>query len=417
MAGSRLGVLLRVVAAIAVCVAAASVASAQDMLPILPLPEPPAAQPAQVATADADPQATAAEAAAATPASVPAQPAAPKQTQAQLDQLLAPVALYPDPLLGQVLMASTYPLEVVEAARWVDVRANRALTGDALTTALNAQHWDPSVMALVPFPHLLATMSQKIEWTQALGNAFLAQQADVMAAVQRLRHDAMVAGNLNTSAGCHCAVKTSGQTISIASAEPQVVYVPIYTPIVYGPWPDPAYPPFAFPLPIGFVFGPGVPIGYGPAIELALYGPLWGWGWIDWPHGRIAVDPARYALVAHGHPPFPGGVWMHDPAHRGLVAYSSPAYRPATVRAAAAIIAPRLAVLRRMRPPRFAARAATRIVRPAIARPVFHRAPFGFRPGQILPSPEHVAALRFGGPIRVASGFGPRGPDPAYRRR
>ena len=115
----------------------------------------------------------------------PATAPAPLLTQAQLAQLLAPIALYPDPLLAQILMASTYPLEVVEAARWVGVNGNRAPKGDALTAALQAQNWDPSVKALVAFPRVLQMMSDQLQWTEQLGNAYLAQQADVMAAVQR----------------------------------------------------------------------------------------------------------------------------------------------------------------------------------------------------------------------------------------
>ena len=265
-----------------------------------------------------------------TTASTPAPAAAPNApllTEAQLEQLVAPIALYPDPLLAQILTASTYPLEVVEAARWVSAPANRTLTGDALTNALQAQNWDPSVKALVPFPQVLQNLSDQLQWTEDLGNAFLAQQADVMAAVQALRREAMAAGNLKQTPQCHCVIQASGDTISILPAEPQVVCAPVYSPVVYGAWPYPADPPYSFPVPVGFSYAPGFWIGYEPPIELAVFGPLWGWGWVDWAHHDIAVNPERYALASGGHPGFSGNVWVHNPAHRGGVAYPNAATR------------------------------------------------------------------------------------------
>jgi Protein of unknown function (DUF3300) len=259
------------------------------------------------------------------PPSPGALPSPPIATQTQLARLVAPIALYPDPLLAQILMASTYPLEVVEAARWVN--ANRALKGDALTANLQAQDWDPSVKALVPFPRVLQIMSDQLQWTQELGNAFLAQQAELMATVQSLRQEAMLAGNLKQSPECRCVIRSSGGAISILPADPQVVCAPVYTPAVYGAWPYPAYPPYYFPVPVGFVFAPGLWIGFAPPIELAVFGPFWGWGWIDWGHRWIAVDSARLALVSGGHVWFSGNVWVHDPAHRGGVAYADPATR------------------------------------------------------------------------------------------
>jgi hypothetical protein len=248
-------------------------------------------------------------------------------TQAQLAQLVAPIALYPDPLLAQILMASTYPLEVVEAARWVDVGGNRALKGDALTAALQVQNWDPSVKALVPFPRILQIMSDQLQWTEALGNAFLAQQADVMAAVQSLRQEAMAAGNLKQTPQCRCVIHSGGGAISILPAEPQFVCPPVYTAAVYGAWPYPAYPPYYFPVPVGFAFAPGFWIGFPPPIELAVFGPFWGWGGIDWEHRWIAVDTARLAIVSGGGLWFSGNVWVHNPVHRGGVAYADPATR------------------------------------------------------------------------------------------
>ena len=291
------------------CIGMAGAALAQDTAPIPPPSA--AALPA--------PNTTAAPPAAA--------PTAPQLTQAQLEQLLAPVALYPDPLLAQILMAATYPLEVVEAARWVSVPANRALTGEALANALQAQNWDPSVKALVPFPRVLQTMSDQLQWTEELGNAFLAQQADVMAAVQALRREAMATGNLKQTPQCRCTIQTSGETISILPAEPQVVCVAVYSPVVYGAWPYPAYPPYSFPAPSGFAYTPGYWIGFEPPIELAVFGSLWGWGSVDWAHHDIAVNPERYALASSGHPAFSGSVWVHNPAHRGGVPYADAATR------------------------------------------------------------------------------------------
>jgi hypothetical protein len=296
-----------------------------------PPPGPAAATPPQTptpppATAAAPPQTpTPPPATAAAPPPGPAP--APRLSQAQLDQMLAPIALYPDQLLDQVLAASTYPLEVVEAARWAKQPANQHLRGDALLAALRQQHWDPSVMALVPFPRVLDIMSTQVQWTEALGNAFLAQQADVLAAVQRLRRDAMQAGNL-TPAACHCRVATSGGAITIAPGNPAQVYVPVCNPqVAYGIWPYPAYPPVVFPLPVGFVWGPGPFIGFYPFVTVAWYGPLWGWAYFDWWHANIILDPSARLIFAAGDPAFHGGAWVHDPAHRGGVAYADPAVR------------------------------------------------------------------------------------------
>src|SRR5262249_52460983 len=155
-----------------------------------------------------------------------------------------PIALYPDQLLSQILMAATYPLEVVEAARWIALPANKGLRRDALLAAVKAQNWDPSVTALVAFPRILELMDTKIEWTRQLGEAFVAQQPDVMDAVQRLRHLAKAAGNLKPTPECHCVVSTKGEEIAITAVENEPVYVPVYNSrVVYGAWPYPDYPP------------------------------------------------------------------------------------------------------------------------------------------------------------------------------
>src|SRR5262244_37552 len=166
----------------------------------------------------------------------------------EIEQLVAPIALYPDSLVSQILMASTYPLEVVQADRWV--KANKSLQGEALTKALEAQSWDPSVKSLVNFPQVLAMMSEKLDVTQKLGDAFLAQQKDVMEAIQWLRAKAQGQGNLKTTKEQTVIVEQpAAQTtvVRIEPADPQVVYVPTYNPtVVYGAWPYPAYPPYTY---------------------------------------------------------------------------------------------------------------------------------------------------------------------------
>ena len=177
----------------------------------------------------------------------------------ELEQIVAPIALYPDSLLAQVFMASTYPLEIVQAARWAE--ANPEVKGDAVAKEMEKQAWDASVKSMVAFPDVLKMMNEKIEWTQKLGDAFLAQQKDVMAAVQRLRVKAKDAGNLKSTK--EQVVKTEAapqgapapQIIVIESSSPEVIYVPTYNPtVVYGAWPYPAYPPYYY-YPPGYAAG------------------------------------------------------------------------------------------------------------------------------------------------------------------
>jgi Protein of unknown function (DUF3300) len=255
---------------------------------------------------------------------------APTYSPPQLDQLLAPIALYPDSLLAQILMASTYPLEVVEAARWVKDPNNARLQGDQLDTALQPQTWDPSVKSLVPFPQVLQMLDGKLDWTQALGNAFLAQQADVMDAVQRLRSEAQAAGTLQSTP--QETVSIQGQTIMIEPANPQLVYVPYYDPtMVYGSWAYSDYPPIYFQPPpnYGYVAGPGIYFGVG----FGIVGALWGWDRWDWGHHDIHIDPDRfnrinnYAIAHDNRPRYTENTWQHDPAHRRGVPYSAPAVR------------------------------------------------------------------------------------------
>ncbi|MGE5170176.1 MAG: DUF3300 domain-containing protein [Rudaea sp.] len=248
-------------------------------------------------------------------------------SQDELDQLLAPVALYPDQLLAQVLMAATYPLEVVQAARFV--QQNPSLAGDALDEAVAQRNWDPSVQSLTAFPQVLAMMNENLEWTERLGDAVLADQQRVMDTVQRLRQRAEATGSLRTTE--QQIVTVEPDVVVIAPAQPDVIYVPVYDPlVVYGPWWAPAYPPwFWYPppiygYPIGPVFGIGVVFGIGHVVSHHH----WGWAHPDW-HGRhIEVDAHDNRFWNRpGRRPPPSGTWQHSPEHRRGVAYPDPITR------------------------------------------------------------------------------------------
>jgi hypothetical protein len=213
---------------------------------------------------------------------------------AQLDQLVAPIALYPDPLLAEVLMASAYPLDVVQAERWVE--ANKTLKGEQLKAAADKQAWDDSVKALVATPDVLAMMSAKIDWTQKLGDAVVAQQPDVMDAIQRLRTKAQANNKLQSTKEQAVTVKRveSKQIIAIEPTDPNMVYVPYYDPgVVYGDWPYPDYPPYYWPVPgyIGAgIIATGVAFGAGYALgRWAGGGNYWG-GNVNWNNNNINVN-------------------------------------------------------------------------------------------------------------------------------
>jgi hypothetical protein len=236
-------------------------------------------------------------------------------SQQDLDRLLAPVALYPDALLAQVLMASTYPLEVVAAARWR--RANTALSGASLESALLKQSWDPSVKALAAVPQVLTMMDDQLEWTQRLGDAFLAQQQDVMATVQSLRLKAIAAGSLKTTSQQQISVDSAptGAIVTIAATKPQVVYVPVYDPmVVYGSWWWAGYPPYYY-YPPAYRPAPGLTFAAGVAVGAAL------WGQPNWRMARIDVDIDHYYQFNRTR--IDGGGWQHNPAHRGPVPYAN----------------------------------------------------------------------------------------------
>ena len=269
-------------------------------------------------------------------------------TAAQLDQLLAPIALYPDPLLAQILMAATYPLEVLEAARWS--KGNPNLTGDAALAAVKDKGWDASVTSLVAFPQVLAMMDSKLDWTQKVGDAMIAQQPDVAASIQRLRAQAQAAGTLKTtpqqtvstqppSAG---APDGTPPAIVIQPTNPDVVYVPTYDPsVAYGPWPYADNPPYYYPPAsygwsaprtwvgaLGFGAGlcgrrsPSSVAGTGAAVGAGG----WGWGgWHGWGHGNsyTTVNIDRATIISHSfnRNNYDHGRWNHDPAHRHGVPY------------------------------------------------------------------------------------------------
>ncbi|HEX5011400.1 MAG TPA: DUF3300 domain-containing protein [Planctomycetota bacterium] len=256
----------------------------------------------------------------------PAAPAAPpagdsgQLSPEQLEQMLAPIALYPDDLLAQILMACTYPLEIVQADRWA--KEHKTPTGDEAARLLEEQTWDPSVKSLVATPDVLAMLSDELDWTQQLGDAFLGQQEAVMEAIQSLRKKAQEAGHLPPSD--ELKVETSGDTFAIESSDPDVIDVPCYdTTIVYGPWLWPYYPPY-----------PYHPPGYrhGVAVGIAI-GFAWGyaWGHCDWHGGDVDIDIDRNVnrnkAIDRNKARMKAGnrgskmTWKHDPAHRGNLPY------------------------------------------------------------------------------------------------
>jgi hypothetical protein len=249
----------------------------------------------------------------------------------QLGNLVAPIALYPDPLLAQVLAASTYPLEIVEAQQWL--QQNRNLQGEQLVQAARQQNWDASVQALVAFPDVLVLLNRDIRWTTDLGNAFLAQQADVMNEVQELRARAQNNGRLASTPQqtVNTAVQDGQSAIEIQPANPQVIYVPTYNPAyVWGPPAAGAYPPLGFPDPgYGFSFNPGVFIGALFSGLLSFGGWGWGIGWLAhalFLNGLFLGHFGFGGFGAGGHGGYAGGfgertVWAHNPGHRLGVPY------------------------------------------------------------------------------------------------
>src|SRR6476620_8035563 len=235
----------------------------------------------------------------------------------QLEALVAPIALYPDELLANVLAASTYPLEVVQADRWLKER--KTLKGDALKAEVDKQAWDDSVKALASTADVLSMMSDKLEWTQKLGDAFLAQQPDVMDAIQRLRNKAYDNKKLVTTKQQKVSVQTQEgkQAIVIQQADPAEMYVPYYDPAtVYGTWPYAEYPPYYWGYPS--YIGAGViaaSLAFGTAWALGRWGNYWGGG-CRWGNRNHYIN--RYNKINNI-----GNNWQHNPSHRQGVRYNN----------------------------------------------------------------------------------------------
>ncbi|HTL29200.1 MAG TPA: DUF3300 domain-containing protein [Tepidisphaeraceae bacterium] len=294
----------------------------------------------------------------------PSAASAPASTQPQalsemeISQIVAPIALYPDPLISQILMASTYPLEIVQADRWA--KANKALKGDALTAELEKQTWDPSVRSLVNFPDVLAALNDKLDLTIKLGDAFIAQQGDVMNTIQKLRAKAQAQGALKSNEQQKVTVEAAPtttvvvnvdaaqttpptQVIKIEPTNPQTIYVPSYSPtVVYGSWPYPAYPPYYYYPPAPSYGSNLVSFGLGVAC-----GAAWGYAWgnCNWGGNDVDIDVDRNTNIntnidrskykseiqnrqanRTGERGGAGGgrgqgSWQHNPSHRQGVPY------------------------------------------------------------------------------------------------
>jgi hypothetical protein len=257
--------------------------------------------------------------------------AAPARSTAQLEQLVAPIALYPDALLSQTLMASTYPLEVVEAARWSQQNSN--VTGQGLEEAMQRQSWDPSVKALTAIPQTLQMMNDRLSWTQELGDAFLAQQQDVLDAVQRLRARADANGQLKSNEHQQVAqvarpaqaapsapagtvpqaIAPAGPIYTITPTDPEQYYVPIYDPVTaYGTWPYPDDAPFYW-TPPGYLGGNALSFAAGAVTGAAI------WGGVDWARNRVDVNVNNFNRFNRTN--VGNTNWAHNPAHRGGVPY------------------------------------------------------------------------------------------------
>jgi len=232
-------------------------------------------------------------------------------SQAELDQMLAPIALYPDVLLSQVLMAATYPLEVVEASRWS--RANPELEGEAAVKAVSGEDWDDSIKSLVGFPDLIRTMDENLAWTRRIGDAFLLQQEEVFATTQKLRKISLDKGVLDTLE--HVTVEQQEEVIIIEPARVEVVYVPYYSPYyAYGNWWWYDYPPFYLGPPPVYYSSIGYHWGRGIGVSMGFY-----YSSCDWYRHNVVI-------VRRGHPHksyHKAPVWKHNPHHRRGVHYGN----------------------------------------------------------------------------------------------
>ncbi|GGI52844.1 DUF3300 domain-containing protein [Oxalicibacterium solurbis] len=260
------------------------------------------------------------------PVMAPAQESQPFSRE-QIDQLVAPIALYPDTLLSQVLMASTYPADVADAAKWS--KSHSSMKGDDAVKAVDSQQWDPSVKAIVAFPQVLQMMGEKPDWVQKLGDAFLASSKDVLDSAQRLRAQAQKAGNLKSSEQQKVVVdqSQSTQVIKIEPANPEVVYVPTYNPtVVYGAWPYPAYPPYYFPPPPAYYPGAALASGIAFGIGVGIVASLW--SDCDWHHGDIDINVNKYNNInVHNKISANQTKFQHNSANRRGVPYRDQASR------------------------------------------------------------------------------------------
>jgi hypothetical protein len=248
----------------------------------------------------------------------------------QLDSLVAPIALYPDQLMSQVLVASTYPLEVVQLQQWLE--KNKNLKDKALADAVQKQDWDPSIQALAPLPDVAKYLADNIKWTTDLGNAFLAQQSDVMDAVQRMRKKAQDHGNLKSTEQQKVETKVveNKQVIVVQQASPEVVYVPSYNPtVVYGA-PAYPYPPISYPPPGYYAAGMAISFGVGLAMG-AAWGGGWGWnaGWggnntVNINNSNNFVNNSNRNVNRNtNRSNRSGNTWQHNPQHRGGAPYGN----------------------------------------------------------------------------------------------
>ena len=250
----------------------------------------------------------------ATPPAVSPAPAQPDENllkPEQLEALVAPIALYPDALLANMLAAATYPLEVVEADRWI--KENKKLKGDALETEVNKKSWDDSVKALTATPSVLDMMSDKLDWTKSLGDAMLAQQADLMDAIQRLREKAKGNNKLSSNKQQKVSVQQQGnkQAIVIEPTDPNAMYVPYYEPAtVYGAWPYAEYPPYYFGYPSYIGAGAiAAGVAFGTAWAIGRWGNYWGGG-CNWGNRNVFINNRT-------------NIWTHNAAHRQGVRYNN----------------------------------------------------------------------------------------------
>ena len=327
---------------------------------------------------------------------------------------MASIALYPDDLLTQLLMASTFPLEVVAAARWVEDPAHKSLSGDALVKALEAEPWDPSVKSLVPFPVVLATMNSNLTWLQQLGYAFATQQADVFAAVQRLRRLAQANDKLESSPQQVVSTQqvtveppagssqppTQQEVIVIQPAQSDTVYVPSYNPAaVYGSsWPYPSYPPYYAAPPPGYYFGTALATGLAFAAGAAVVGGLWGWASPGWGGGYANVNVNRYNNINANRSQI-----TSIPLGRGRWAWAARQFRPRARRTGRAFPAARKSPYRAMRCGLRLARAAWAVIGGPVGRAVLAAwAASAVRVGRAVPAAWAASAVLAGRVVRGA---------------